>query len=90
MTEQQKPIEYEEAVIKLPKQVMAFLRFMAGEEDVSLEEKLERVVIDDVRAKLEDFNGEELIRFLGMNRIFYEVLGDERYSPEKLKQEAQQ
>jgi hypothetical protein len=85
-----KPIEYEQVTVRLPKQVMAFLRFQAGEEDVLVEEKIEQAVLADVRAEMEGLNGEELIAALGMDRIFYETLDDEHYNPQKLKQEAQQ
>jgi hypothetical protein len=62
---------------------MAFLRFKAGQEETSVEEQIEQSVLGDVRAEMEGFSGEELIRFLNVGRIFYEILGDEDYKPKE-------
>jgi hypothetical protein len=78
-------IEFEQVTIKVPKRIMAFLRFRAGEHDIQVEAEIEGCVLDDVRGLLEGFEGQELIGFLEMDRVFYEMLGDENYKPKKPK-----
>ncbi len=73
--------EYEQVTIKVPKQIMAFLRFQAGQHDVQVTEEIEGCVLDDVRGLMEGMEGEELIGFLGMDTIFYELLDDQNYKP---------
>jgi len=80
-TEKQKEIEYEQVTIKVPKPVMAFLRFQAAQQEMQIEEHIEYQVLDSVRVEMEGFEGEELIGALGVGPIFYEVLSDERYKP---------
>jgi hypothetical protein len=75
------PIEFEQVTIKVPKRIMAFLRFQAGYRDVQVEEEIEYDLLDNVRAEMEGLNGEELISMLEVGRIFYDILGDERYNP---------
>jgi len=86
---EQKPIEYEQVTIKVPKQIMTFLRSQAMLDNFSLEEEIEYRLLDDVRASMEAMSGEDLINSLNVGPIFYDVLGDERYKPvePKLKTE---
>ena len=74
-------IECESVTVKVPKQVMAFLRFRAGERDEKVEETIERYLLDSVRSLLECCSGEELIPYLGLDRVFYDLLADKRYKP---------
>ena len=78
--------ETETVTIKVPKPIMSFLRYRAGIDNFSVEQEIEYDLLDGVRAEMEGLNGEELIAALNVGRIFYEVLGDERYKPaEKTK-----
>jgi hypothetical protein len=83
-------IEYEQVTIKVPKRIMAYLRFMAGRRDVQVEEEIEYDLIDNVRAEMEGMNGEELISTLEVGQIFYAILDDERYKPTTTDQEVKQ
>ncbi|MGD0071877.1 MAG: hypothetical protein ABSB71_10000 [Candidatus Bathyarchaeia archaeon] len=83
-------IEYEQVTIKVPKRIMAFLRFAAGRRDVQVEEEIEYDLLDNVRAEMEGLNGEELISMLELGQIFYDILGDERYKPKTTDQEVKQ
>ncbi len=86
-TEQTAPIEYEQVTIKVPKRIMAFLRFEAGQRDVQVEEEIEYDLLDNVRAEMEGLNGKELIAMLEVGPIFYNILGDVSYKPEITDQE---
>ena len=74
-------IMFEEVTILLPKRIMAFLRFRAGQQDIQVRKHIENCVLDQVRADLECMAGTELIGFLEFDRIFYELLGDKKYEP---------
>lgn len=76
-------IEYEPVTIKVPKPIMAFLQFQAGQSDMSTEELIEYDLLDSVRGEMENFSGEELITMLNLGHIFYEILGDEHYKPQE-------
>lgn len=76
-------IEYETVTINVPKPIMAFLRFQAELEGFSGVEKIvEWHFLDSVRAELEGFAGEDLIKALGIDVIFYDILGDDLYKPD--------
>jgi hypothetical protein len=90
MTTEEKPIEYEQVTIKVPKPIMAFLRIQVERQDqfgfedfASVEELIEYDLLDGVRAEMEGFSGEELIATLDLGPIFYKILDDERYKPKE-------
>ena len=61
-------------------------RLFSGLQDFSTVEKLiEYALLDNIRAEMEGLNGEDLIAALDIGPIFYQVLGDENYNPEKAK-----
>lgn len=78
---QKEPIEYESVTVKLPKPLLAVQRFLAGQDNQTIEEKLEYDLVDSIRAELEGMNGEDLIACLGIGPIFYQLLDDKRYKP---------
>jgi hypothetical protein len=82
-------IAYEQVTIKVPKPIMAFLKFQAEKDGCPVEEEIEYDLLDNVRAEMEGLNGEDLIDALGVGRIFYEILHEEHYNPQKLKQDVQ-
>ena len=80
---EKKPIKYEEVTIKVPKEIMSFLRFSAEQNKTSLKEEIENDVLGQVRAEMEAMDGQELIAWLGVGHLFYDLLGDEHYKPGK-------
>ena len=80
-------IEFESVTIKVPKPILAFLRFQGGRREASVEEEIVYDLIDDVRADLESMAGEELIPLLGLGPIFYDLLGDKHYKPQTPKEQ---
>jgi hypothetical protein len=83
-------MEYEAVTIKVPKRIMAFLRFQAGQQNIQVEEQIELDLLDNVRGEMEAMNGEELISMLEVGQIFYDILGDEHYKPKTTDQEVKQ
>jgi hypothetical protein len=81
------PLEYEKVAIKVPKPVMAFLRFQTKQEDFeSVEKLIEYDLLDNIRAEFEGKNGEQLTSMFELGPVFWEVLGDQRYKPEDAAQ----
>jgi isopentenyldiphosphate isomerase len=74
-------IECETVTVKVPKQVMAFLHYKAAQEEKTVEQEIALDVIADVQSELESFEGEELIKALGLGPVFYTMLEDQSYKP---------
>lgn len=75
-TEQkQKPIEYEQVTVKVPKLIMDYLRKTEDDPKVWLEE----TVVDSVRAELEGMTGKEWIEHFKLGPVFKEVLDETRF-----------
>jgi hypothetical protein len=83
-------IEFEQVTIKVPKRIMAYLRFMAGQRDVQVEEEIEYDLLDNVRCEMEGMDGEQLISTLEVGQIFYKFLDDQHYKPKTTDQEVKQ
>jgi hypothetical protein len=74
-------IEYESVTVEVPKQLMSFLRVEAKRRNQKLEATVQSYLVDILCSQIEAMSGEELIPHLGLNQVFFELLGDEKYGP---------
>jgi hypothetical protein len=74
-------IEYESVTVDVPKQLMSFLRFEAKRMNQKLEATVQYYLVETLRSQMEAMSGEELIPYLGLKRVFFELLGDKNYGP---------
>jgi len=74
-------IEYESVTIKIPKQLMKFLRSYAILSDKTVEQEIEYDLVSKIHSMIENIDGEELIDALGAKSIFTEILGNETFKP---------
>lgn len=77
MTTETKPVEYEQVTVKVPKLIMDFLRKTEGDPV----ESIEFTIVDGVRADIEGMTSEAWAEVFSLNKVFYEVLGDQNYKP---------
>jgi hypothetical protein len=81
-TEGKQPdIEYETVPLRVPKQIMDFLRKTPGGYGPNATGYLEHLVVDNIRADLEAATGTEIIEWYGLKPVFYAILKDERFHP---------
>ena len=75
-TESNRPIEFEQVTVKVPKLVMDFLR----KTESNPVEALEFTIVDNARAEIEGRDSLEWADIFQLKPIFAAVLGDKRYS----------